>query len=82
MAESLIKLSSSWSLSEVSEVGPLVTLPSVVFWDGPADPGEIVGAGFVFATVGDTGAGEPPGGARLRKRLLSPISRQHSWRET
>ena len=75
----MIKLSSSWSLSEASEVGTLVTLPSVVFLDGPADPGVIVGAGFVFATVEDIGADEPHGGARLRNRLLSPISRQYSW---
>ena len=75
----MIKLSSSWSLSEASEVGTLVTLPLVVFGDGPADPGVIVGAGFVFATVEDMGADESHGGARLWNKLLSPISRQYSW---
>ena len=77
--ESLIKLSSSWSLSEAREVGTFVTLPLVIFLGRPADPGVIVGAGFVFATVEDIGADEPHGGARLQNRLLSPIWCQYSW---
>ena len=70
--ESLIRLSNSWSLSEVMEDGTLVTFPWVVFWRGLADPGVVAGPGSFVTTVGDLGAEEPQGEARLQKRFSSP----------